>query len=58
MEQKVVIEVSGGVVTTVYASHPIEIVVWDWDNKKEEGIDDATLEAQFVELTKGLHVMW
>lgn len=38
---RVIVEISGGVCTAVYADQPITIEVLDYDNIKSGGMDDA-----------------
>lgn len=53
---KLVVEVSGGVVVNVYSDQPVNVEVWDWDNKREEGHDWESPE--FKAMIEGLQDVW
>ena len=36
MRPKIVVEVSRGVVQAIYADHPVDVVLADWDDKRCE----------------------
>lgn len=45
MTPRIIIEVSGGVVQSVYADRPVSVDVLDHDNAKGGDMTDAELEA-------------
>ena len=58
-EVHVIIELSGGVINTVYANQTVRVNVIDWDNL-EQG-DDLELEAEYnrlKDLTKTMKEVW
>lgn len=46
---KVVIEVSGGCVTVVYADGPVDVVVVDWDNEAAGHVEPQDMAGMDVE---------
>jgi hypothetical protein len=48
MDQQILIETSGGVITAVYSSNPATVDIWDWDDQNENipGIEKRESEYQ------------
>lgn len=46
---RIIIEVLGGVVQSVYADEPVEVQVLDWDNVQGGASDDEIADANKLE---------
>jgi hypothetical protein len=61
MTMRIVIEVSGGMVQTVYADGPVSVEVVDLDVSEFPGLGDPTkdeLRERLLEATRGLEPVW